>query len=144
MITSESFNSQPHARLTNTVCFICHNFSSFNSQPHARLTFIATSAMFRVRDFQFTASYEADQMETIIEALSLFFQFTACLCTSVNPYLFHFSTVIADSIYKDYNIVSLETFQLSLLFFFFIIVITVTYRKYSLSFLTYIMINTFV
>ena len=28
--------------------------------------------------------------------------------------------------------------------FFFIIVITVTYRKYSLSFLTYIMINTFV
>ena len=55
-----SFNSQPHARLTNAGSCGQHGHDPFNSQPHARLTQILRSTRRAMDIFQFTASCEAD------------------------------------------------------------------------------------
>ena len=54
------FNSQPHTRLTRIYTTCRKTAISFNSQPHTRLTLLRTVSRIWYRDFQFTASYEAD------------------------------------------------------------------------------------
>ena len=53
------------------------NGDSFNSQPHTRLTSIEVCKRLFPNVFQFTASYEADHVQGSITLLNRLFQFTA-------------------------------------------------------------------
>ena len=56
----ETFNSQPHTRLTPFLIGKAEEVHPFNSQPHTRLTLTDTDTELEQKLFQFTASYEAD------------------------------------------------------------------------------------
>ena len=60
MFRALPFNSQPHTRLTNHPFNGTLQFRAFNSQPHTRLTQANADAIVTLDAFQFTASYEAD------------------------------------------------------------------------------------